>query len=260
MGACLYEFLNNSAGSSLKDTAVKFTADNGVITKIESSLSFFTLKDPSSSDEAVDILDNMRRLTNELGPPGSFTYSRMYLIWEQYADFNREVTAFLIASLVAIYAVVLLSSGNFCSSLFIFTMMGLVDLNLVAMLWWWDLELNFISMLNLILALGLSVDYNAHITHGFNVTRAAKTCQTNRERRVFKVQKSFKLMGSSVVHGAMSTFLAIVMISATTNYVFRAFFKQWFCIIMFGILHAFLLLPVLLSFCGPLSKEDKESK
>lgn len=67
-------------------------------------------------------------------------------------------------------------------------------------------------------------------------------------------------MGSSVVHGAMSTFLAIVMISATTNYVFKAFFKQWFCIIMFGMIHAFFLLPVLLSICGPLSKEDKQDE
>lgn len=181
----------------------------------------------------------------------------MYLIWEQYADFDREVLVCLISSLVAIYIVVLLSSGNFCSSLFVFSMMGLVDLNLVAMIWWWGLELNFITMLNVILALGLSVDYSAHITHGFNVTNASESeATTNRERRKFKVQKSFKLMGSSVVHGAMSTFLAIVMISATTNYVFVAFFKQWFSIILFGMLHAFFLLPVLLSMCGPLSKDD----
>lgn len=162
----------------------------------------------------------MRRLTNELGPPGSFTYSRTYLIWEQYVYFNGEVVIFFISTLFSIYCAVLLSSGNFCSSLFVLSVMCLVYLNLVAMMWWWDLELNIITMLNLKLALGLPVDYSAHIVHGFNVSHAEKGCLTNQERRKSKVQKAFKLMGSSIVHGAMSTFLSIIMISTASNYVF----------------------------------------
>ena len=86
----------------------------------------------------------------------------------------------LITTLIAVYVVVLLSSGNFCSSLFVFGMMALVDLYLVAMIWWWGLELNFITMLNVILALGLSVDYSAHITHGYNVSHVSQKCETNR--------------------------------------------------------------------------------
>ena len=61
-------------------------------------------------------------------------------------------------------------------------------------------------------------------------------------------------MGSSVFHGAFSTFLAIVTLSPSQSYIFKTFFKMWFGIIVFGVANGFILLPVLLSLCGPLNK------
>ena len=58
--------------------------------------------------------------------------------------------------------------------------MGLIDLNLVALIWYWDLNLNFITMINLVLAVGLAVDYSAHIAYGYSQSRADKECKTNR--------------------------------------------------------------------------------
>lgn len=137
--------------------------------------------------------------------------------------------------------------------------MGLIDLNLLALIWYWNLELNFITMINLILAIGLAVDYSAHIAHAYNHSDAETTLEptSNFEKRKSKVRGAFKKIGSSVFHGAFSTFLAIITISASQSYIFRAFFKQWFAIILFGMLHGFFLLPCILSLVGPLKKSDK---
>ena len=59
-------------------------------------------------------------------------------------------------------------------------------------------------------------------------------------------------MGSSVFHGGFSTFLAIISLAASKSYIFEVFFRMWFGIIIFGMANGFLLLPVILSFCGPL--------
>merc|ERR1719331_1435422 len=61
-------------------------------------------------------------------------------------------------------------------------------------------------------------------------------------------------MGTSVFHGAFSTFLAIVVLSPSKSYVFVMFFKMWFGIIIFGVANGFVLLPVLMSLCGPLNE------
>lgn len=63
-------------------------------------------------------------------------------------------------------------------------------------------------------------------------------------------------MGSSVFHGAASTFLAIIVLAPSKSYVFGAFFKMWFGIIVFGVVNGFVLLPVLLSLCGPLAPHE----
>ena len=49
----------------------------------------------------------------------------------------------------------------------------------------------------------------------------------------------------------MSTFVAVVVMSASTSYVFRVFFIQFFGICIFGMAHGLLFLPVLLSLIGP---------
>mmetsp|Transcript_134579 Transcript_134579/g.200233 ORF Transcript_134579/g.200233 Transcript_134579/m.200233 type:complete len:85 (+) Transcript_134579:318-572(+) len=67
-------------------------------------------------------------------------------------------------------------------------------------------------------------------------------------------------MGSSVFHGAASTFLAIIVLSPSNSYVFSMFFKMWFAIIIFGCANGFILLPVLLSLMGPLDSTDFEEE
>lgn len=71
--------------------------------------------------------------------------------------------------------------------------------------------------------------------------------------RVFKARGALKMMGTSVFHGAFSTFLAIIVLSPSKSYIFMSFFRMWFGIIIFGVANGFVLLPVLLSVCGPLN-------
>ena len=138
-------------------------------------------------------------------------------------------------------------------------MMALIDVNLLALLWYWDLELNFTTMVNIIFAIGVAVNYSSHIANGYNFSEVDVSLfnQSNFERRKSKVRGSFKKIGGSVFHGAFSTFLAIVAISASSSYIFQAFFRQWFGIVVFGILHGFVLLPCILCVIGPLKPEER---
>lgn len=151
----------------------------------------------------------------------------------------------------------LLFSGSWYSSVLVLFNVALVDLNLFGLIWYWGLELNSVTMLSIILAFGLAVDYSAHIAHAYNCSEVdvpLSASHSNFEKRKSKVRGAFKKMGGPVFHGAFSTFLAIVALSGSESYIFRAFFKQWFGIVVFGMLHGYVLLPVLLSLVGPLKK------
>ena len=114
--------------------------------------------------------------------------------------------------------------GSFLITLIVVICLGLVDLNLIAILWIWGLELNFITMVNPILAIGLAVDYSAHIAQAYNTTLAIEPFPST--KRLYKVKAAFSKIGPSVLYGAFSTFLAILTISTSSPYVFQAFFKR----------------------------------
>ena len=235
--------------------------DNGssAVTAITASKSSFTLV-RTTRVKGVEVMRDLRAIASDAGPTGTFVWANVFYDFEQFKNFGRDVALQLGTALLAIFIIVLIFSGNICTTMMVTFNIALVDVNILALIWYWGLELNFVTLVNLILAIGLAVDYSAHIAHAYNIAKPDSDCTNNSQRRKSKVKKAFTKIGNSVFHGAFSTFLAIVTISASSNYIFRAFFKQWFAIILFGMLHGFVLLPVILSFIGPLKRSDKETE
>ncbi|CAN0035657.1 unnamed protein product, partial [Choristocarpus tenellus] len=78
--------------------------------------------------------------------------------------------------------------------------------------YFWNLNIDTVAVINLVLAVGLSVDYSAHVGHSFIIMTGTKD-----ERMV----KALADIGVAVVHGGVSTFLAVVLLSLSSSFVFR---------------------------------------
>lgn len=113
---------------------------------------------------------------------------------------------------------------------------------ILGVMFYWDLVIDHVAVINLILAVGLAVDYSAHIGHTFMLKKGSKD-----ERAI----EAIGSIGAAVLNGALSTFLAVVLLSASESYVFRVLFKQFFATVVLGVGHGLILLPVLLSIVGP---------
>ena len=74
--------------------------------------------------------------------------------------------------------------------------------------------------------------------------------------RTSKARKALAKMGPSVMHGGISTLLAISMLGFTKNFGFVYFFRSWLLICLFGLANALILLPVLLSILGPVGETE----
>lgn len=124
---------------------------------------------------------------------------------------------------------------------------------LFGLIHFWSLTVNPLVVLNIIVAIGISVDYSAHIAYSFLTEPPPEKSgyDTPEKIRLYKATVAVSKMGSSVFHGGFSTFLAILVLAPGKTYVFVVFFRIWVGIIIFGMANGFLLLPVLLSFIGP---------
>ena len=107
----------------------------------------------------------------------------------------------------------------------------------------WGIALDTSAAILLSVALGLAVDYSAHIAHAF-VTMSGKS-------RDERVQKTIIEMGSAVFNGGFSTFLAFSILVVSKSFVFKVFFKIFFLVVLFGLFHGLVFLPVVLSLIGP---------
>ena len=58
-------------------------------------------------------------------------------------------------------------------------------------------------------------------------------------------------IGPAVLNGAITTFLAVVLLCDSTSYPMQQFFKVFFIVVLLGLYHAMVFLPALLSFETP---------
>merc|ERR550517_2228566 len=120
---------------------------------------------------------------------------------------------------------------------------GITLTDIVGFLHFWDVTIDIISCVNIVLAIGLCVDYSVHIGLAFMVAKGS---------RKDKAVEAVASIGPAVFNGGFTTFLAIILCSLSYSHVFLTFFKVFVLTVLFG------LFPGILSLIGPLSSVKQE--
>uniref|UniRef100_A0A0R3RUM8 SSD domain-containing protein n=1 Tax=Elaeophora elaphi TaxID=1147741 RepID=A0A0R3RUM8_9BILA len=167
------------------------------------------------------------------------TFSPLWLFTDQYAIvISNTIQNILIALVVMIVIAMLLIPQPLCSIWVAFSIAS-IDLGVIGFMTLWDVNLDAISMITIIMSIGFSVDYSAHITYGYVIS-----AESTPEQRV---KTALGTLGWPVTQGAMSTVLAVVVLADIPAYMIVTFFKTVLLSIVLGLLHGLVFLPVMLS-------------
>ena len=107
---------------------------------------------------------------------------------------------------MAVFIIVSLLLANLKGTLLVVSFIIMIDVDLLGLIKWWGLTVNAVTIIIVVMAIGLAVDYNAHIVHSWLTCKEAKANKT-------KIMIAIDEIGVSVLHGAISTFLAVVVMS-----------------------------------------------
>lgn len=109
----------------------------------------------------------------------------------------------------------------------------------------WGISYNAVSLINLVTAVGMSVEFVSHITRSFAVSTKATRLERAKDATVS--------MGSAVFAGvAMTNFPGILILGfAQAQLIQIFFFRLNILITLLGLLHGLVFLPVVLSYLGP---------
>ncbi|XP_065069855.1 patched domain-containing protein 3-like isoform X2 [Rhopilema esculentum] len=236
----LKQFLNDKSGRIYK-TDIKFDATNSKILYSRMHATHIKMKDSPTEVKAMDsVRDQIKSISFS---KEAFPYTRFYIGWETNKIIAVELVRNLALAAACVFLVTLFLLANIWTSLMVFTCVILTLVDVGGMMYFWGLYIDTVTSVMLILAIGLCVDYAAHIGHAFMTA--------NQRTRDERASTAISELGPAVFNGGFSTFLAFLLLAASTSYVFKTFFKVFFLVVVFGLFHGMVYFPTLLSLIGP---------
>ncbi|CAM9472679.1 unnamed protein product, partial [Ascophyllum nodosum] len=161
--AAVAEFIEEEDNERFQDDIV-FKSDGS----IEISRSWLFLVDIVSTEENVDALEDTRDVVDQSTlDPEPFGFSSVFVFTEQFLVIYDELIGNFILALIAVAVLSLLILGNVGVVVLICFSVVIIDLDLLGFVYHWGLDINSITVIELIMAVGLVVDYMVHIVHFF---------------------------------------------------------------------------------------------
>jgi len=108
----------------------------------------------------------------------------------------------------------------------------------------YPIEMNAVFVVNLVVSIGLGVEFCNHVGMSFMRQRGTKEA---------RARKAVSDMGSSVLVGIASTkFIGVIVLAFAPSTIFKLYyFRMYLFIIFLGCFNGLMLLPLILKYIGP---------
>ncbi|CAH4034681.1 NPC intracellular cholesterol transporter 1 homolog 1b-like [Pieris brassicae] len=174
-----------------------------------------------------------------------FAYSVFYVYYSQYLTIWYDTFILLLYCLIGAFVINLIATGfNILTTLAMMITVVMVVVDMMGIMYMWDIQLNAVSCTNLIVAIGITVEYCTHLAYAYN---------TSQKPPSERVEDAIIKVGATIITGITFTNIPIIVLAFSyTEIIEIFFFRMLFSIVILGFLHGFIFFPVLLSYINNL--------
>lgn len=128
-----------------------------------------------TSSKRIDALNDLRRIaSNGIPPKLSFPYAEGYANIDTDKVIKDELMRNIGLAFLAVYLITLVLLANFTCSIYVSCCVIMTLIDLAGMMYFWDLTIDTVTTIILVISIGLSVDYAVHIAHTFLITKGSR--------------------------------------------------------------------------------------
>ncbi|XP_023242961.1 patched domain-containing protein 3-like, partial [Centruroides sculpturatus] len=169
----------------------------------------------------------------------SYVHQFWFIIFNQHIDIKDTTIQTLCIAAVLVTLVFTLFLPNIpCVLCIAFTIVS-IEIGLVGYMSAWNVHIDDISMIVLIMSTGFCVDYASHISYAY-VSCASEDVN-------IKLRSALYAAGHPIVQGCISSILGTLVFYFGASNVFIVFLKIVFLVMSFALFHGLFFLPVILS-------------
>ncbi|XP_066483700.1 patched domain-containing protein 3-like [Tiliqua scincoides] len=210
-------------------------------TEIKTSRFYVQTVNVKTALDEKNLLIQLRRYARKCKIP-MLVFHPAFIYFDQFIVIVKKTLQTVGIATGTMLIISLLLIPNPLCSLWVTFAIASVIVGVTGFMAYWDVSLDPISMINLIICIGFSVDFSAHISYAFVSSEEPEIND--------KAVDALYRLGYPVVQGAVSTIVGVVVLSVTATYIFRTFFKIMFLVMAFGAIHGLVFIPVFLTFFG----------
>jgi Niemann-Pick C1 protein len=192
-----------------------------------------------------------------------FPYSVFYIFFDQYATIISLTGTLLGSALALILMISSILLGSIKTGAVVTITVLMIVVDIIGTMAVFDVSLNAVSLVNLVICVGIGVEFCAHIARAFmfpsrSVMERAKNKFRGKDARAWTALVN---VGGSVFSGITITkLIGVFVLAFTRSKIFRTFyFRIWLALVVFAATHALMFLPVALSLLGGEGYVDPES-
>lgn len=193
-----------------------------------------------------------------------FPYSVFYVFFDQYLSIVRLAAALLTSAMVLILIITSIFLGSVKTGLVITVAVAMIVIDVMGAMVVTGVSLNAVSLVNLVICVGIGVEFCAHIARAFmfpnySDLERAKAKFRGRDARAWLAMVN---VGGSVFTGiTLTKLLGVCVLAFTRSKIFEIYyFRVWLALVLFAASHALIFLPVALSLFGGQGKRISYSR
>jgi Niemann-Pick C1 protein len=178
-----------------------------------------------------------------------FMFEERFFMWEFLISSPSQLQKSTILGIICVTLMSIFFMPHWSGALFVGLLTTMLYYDLLGILQFASIDINGVSYVSIVMAIGLLVDYVMHVTLRFQ-----ESCKTTRNEKARDVLES---TGASVLLGGVSTFLGILPLVFASSDILMVFVISFVSVVLLGLLHGLMFMPIVLSIIGPLGNKSK---